>query len=90
MRTKIAGASRNFKGDVLVTQRASIRQRVLWAMSGGAERTAWQVAKAIESLGGSVSSEMYRMMKRGELIDTGKTTKLKGRIYRLPSVGEDK
>lgn len=45
-------------------------------------QTAWQVAKAINALGCTVSSLMFRMRKKGQLVALTPLTIHGGRVYR--------
>jgi hypothetical protein len=44
--------------------------------------TAWEIAKHINALGSSVSSTMFKMRQRGELVEDPMLTKHGGRRYR--------
>ena len=62
---------------------STIRDLIYRKLFDNEPMTAWQVAKAIDALGSSVSSEMFKMRKAGLLREVGPLTKHGGRTYTL-------
>lgn len=64
-----------------------LRQYILKDLERHGPSTAWQVAKRVDALGSSVSSIMFKLLKRGALEEVGKRTVHGGRRYQLPGGG---
>jgi len=78
------GGRRSFDRTRLVVDDVTIRTAIHYAlMVADKPMTAWQVAKEINALGSSVSSEMFKMRKAGLLREVGPLTKHGGRTYTL-------
>lgn len=69
--------------DKRIVTGPSVRQAILTTLRSkpSVEWTAWRVAKAINALGSTVSSQMFKMRKAGLIQDTGRKTDRGGRIY---------
>lgn len=75
----------SFDGQRWNQSTKTVRQLILETVRhfpGGV--TAWKVARLTDCRGGTVSSEMFKMMRRGTLVDMGRTSPRGGRIYKLP------
>lgn len=75
---------RNFKGNPILVS-STLTHEIELALRDFGPSTAWQVAKLINAFGSSVSSCMFKMRQRGELIEVGTRTAHGGRLYRLPT-----